>query len=521
MKRYNNLRRLMLRVALPALAGLLAFGACTEVDDTLGVEFIPENQEMKAGFKCLDRRTAAGRRYFETRLFQSDSIRSVNLTNGHIGKFRNDTFGLRNAGFFSQYVSYYQVDSGYFGYRPIFDSMQLLLSISDYRGDTTAVQHFAIYEVVDNSFLTGSKDTAFYTSFDPTPYLAAEPLFTFDFPDGKTTGPATTAITLTPTPRGLDFVERLLLLKGDVKGDYDLYDDDEKWVNKFKGVYIRPTDDSAPGALFSTTLSSTGLALYGRNRSEEDPTIVKDTVGAVYYFYDNYATKGNVSITTVEHDYSSALLDIEAASEKNSARPTTRTCYVEGMGGIVTEIRFTEDFFAAIEQILDDEFIASGERFQTLAINQAVLSIYLEQGDYEWPAIDPGAITPWLDYYTKRLGLYTDYKKKSAIPDYYYQYEQQYDYTLAYGGYLNRSRGCYTMDISSYLQSVWNNYLEEERKAAAEGRKVNMDNVAASTIYLAPAADEYFSYTFSSAQGMEDEANHASMRVDLTYTLIK
>lgn len=521
MKRYNNRVRLFGSLLVAAIAGMLTFGACTEVDDTLGVEFIPDNQEMKVGFKRLDRREAAGRRFFETRLFKSDSVESANLSYGYLGTMENDTFGLCKAGFYSQYVSYYVVDSGYFGYRPIFDSMQLLLSIADYAGDTTVVQHFEIYEVVADDFLTESADTVFYTAFDPTPYLSERPIFTFDFPDGETTGPATTAVTLTPTEEGLKFIDRLLLLDGEEKDDYGVYDDYDTWVEHFKGIYIRPKSPVAGGALYSTTLSSSGLAMYCRNRDEQDPMIVKDTVGAVYYFYDDYATAGNVSINTIDRDYTNSLFNIDEIDESSESRPLTPTCFVEGFGGVVTEISFTEDFFEAIAEILDEEQASTGERYRSLAINQAVLSIYLADSDYDWMAVDPAAITPWLDYYAERLGLYTNYKTKTAVPDYYYTYEQTYSTTLPFDGYLNRSLGCYTMDISSYVQLVWNRYLNEVAAAAEEGRQPDLNNVKGSTVYLAPEAYSYFTYTHASAQGMDDESNNAPMRVDLTYTLIK
>ena len=53
-----------------------------------------------------------------------------------------------------------------------------------------------------------------------------------------------------------------------------------------------------------------------------------------------------------------------------------------------------------------------------------------------------------------RLGFYTDYATFSPISDYPFELEvSQYNpVTLSYGGYMNRSRNSYTMDITRAIQ---------------------------------------------------------------------
>ena len=58
---------------------------------------------------------------------------------------------------------------------PIFDSAQILLSVTGYGKDTLTTQTFEVYEVVDNAYLTekpintGSdkRDSVFYMTFNP------------------------------------------------------------------------------------------------------------------------------------------------------------------------------------------------------------------------------------------------------------------------------------------------------------------------------------------------------------------
>ena len=60
MSKFNKLRNLFTAL----VAGVLAMGsvACSvDVDDTLGANLIPENQQMKAGYLAIDNRNP--RRY--------------------------------------------------------------------------------------------------------------------------------------------------------------------------------------------------------------------------------------------------------------------------------------------------------------------------------------------------------------------------------------------------------------------------------------------------------------------------
>ena len=146
-----NLRRFAAMI-LSAAVALAVAASCTTADDSLGFDFVPDNQKMKIRRTVLDPSTAAGRRMLTTRLFRTDSIVSSNLTYGYMGAQSDVDFGRRSAGFLSQYLVVGLSDSTGFGYRPIFDSVQLVLSVSDYKGDTTKPMRFNVYEVVVSLF---------------------------------------------------------------------------------------------------------------------------------------------------------------------------------------------------------------------------------------------------------------------------------------------------------------------------------------------------------------------------------
>ncbi len=556
MKRFNNFRRMLLPVAALAATIGLTLGGCTKVDDTLGGNLIPDNQQMRAGYVQLPRADELNpKKYVETRLFQTDSIVSSNITYGYMGSMLNDTLGHRSAGFLSQMVNYYKVDSGYFGYMPIFDSAQILLKVTSFGRDSVTEQSFAVYEVVSNKYLTekpiapnkSQRDSTFYLNFDPVAegvYNPDEPLFTFTL-GGEGKYPSTTsAVTLEPTEAGKKYIRRLMLQEGEYAGDYSIYSADslKYWVEAFKGLYIAPNPEKplteyGKGTIFATELTYSGLSVYGRNRVKDDPSLIKDTIGMVYYFYEDGAEFGNVSVNNVKHDYEEATIarriNIEEARETAETRPENPLVYVEGMGGVVTEMTFSPEFFAELEAEIA-KGNADGKNFKTLAFSQVRMSIYFNDSDYEWEKIADGTagdilrMTDQMNAYPARLGMYTNYKTLTPISDYAYVYEQNYgsSVTLAYNGKINRSRGCYVMDITGYMQQLWNSYMEAKADAGGEVANIDWDKVKNRSVYIGPEAYGLYTTSFGVLQGMPTQAgtaepNNAPIRFSMAYNLIK
>ena len=556
MKRFNNFRRMLLPVAALAATIGLTLGGCTKVDDTLGGNLIPDNQQMRAGYVQLPRADELNpKKYVETRLFQTDSIVSSNITYGYMGSMLNDTLGHRSAGFLSQMVNYYKVDSGYFGYMPIFDSAQILLKVTSFGRDSVTEQSFAVYEVVSNKYLTekpiapnkSQRDSTFYLNFDPVAegvYNPDEPLFNFTL-GGEGKYPSTTsAVTLEPTEAGKKYIRRLMLQEGEYAGDYSIYSADslKYWVEAFKGLYIAPNPEKplteyGKGTIFATELTYSGLSVYGRNRVKDDPSLIKDTIGMVYYFYEDGAEFGNVSVNNVKHGYEEATIarriNIEEARETAENRPENPLVYVEGMGGVVTEMTFSPEFFAELEAEIA-KGNADGKNFKTLAFSQVRMSIYFNDSDYEWEKIADGTagdilrMTDQMNAYPARLGMYTNYKTLTPISDYAYVYEQNYgsSVTLAYNGKINRSRGCYVMDITGYMQQLWNSYMEAKADAGGEVANIDWDKVKNRSVYIGPEAYSLYTTSFGVLQGMPTQAgtaepNNAPIRFSMAYNLIK
>lgn len=559
-----------LSVVLSLIIGFVMAGCSVYVDDTVGANLVPENQQMKAGYLTLDNLNP--RKFVETRLYQTDSIQSSNITNGYFGSMLNERMGRRTASFLTQYINFYNVDSGYFGHKPFLDSVQLTLSISSYGGDTTVTQQFGIFEVIDNGYI--NEDTTYYLRFDPEAVeivegegigttrsiIASEPLFTFTL--GGDRGPATTAVTLQPTEAGHHFVRRLFLEEGEQskkENKYGIYsfkkDSIQLFLNTFKGLYIKPiVVPEGEGTIYVTSLENSTLSIYGRNRRMDDESLIQDTIGMVFYFDENiYNLNENISINCIEHDYSEGEMGNEveelkrqlaeearlaAAGEQVTLRPERSELIVEGMGGLLSELTFTEAFFRELNGILETEYAASKKDFSTLAFSQVMIYFYFPSSIYDYLSIGPAmpgydSLLTEMDEAQSRLGLYTNYKSLSNISDYNYYYEQTYSTTLAYDGYINRSHGRYAMNITAHLQQMWNSFKKERDahttlsptgQRVIDWEAIDWSNVEERVLHLGPEAYSAYTFDVSFLQGVDSGTNatplKAPIKMEFTYNMV-
>ena len=536
----TNYRRI-LHIAVMLLAVLSIVGCTTEVDYSMGAEFVPTDQNMTLKRRVYelgmvkDGDTERECALTTTRLYQTDSILSSNIRKGYFGCEHSDIYGTREAGFMSQMVFSLSLPEGRgWGYRPIYDSMLLSLYITDYHGDTTQKYRFEVYEIISNDYfnLPEDKDTTFFINFDPTPYISAEPIFEFTFPDqereiyvGDMSNPKNSDVRLESTPATAEYISRLMLTtdlddekKNGLALDLDsiyVNGNEAKFLEQVRGIYIKPKEGSN-GLMLATDLENTALLLYARGRYEEDPTIIRDTTYMVYNLYldpDTYdLDAGGVSINSVKHDFSSSKVGTEEM---------LTTCYVDGMGGVVTEVEFTDAFIQDLADI-----VTSAGKSAVVSVNQAMMSVYLEGSDYDYNILSPGTITPILDASMSRLGCYTSYNRLIAITDYMYTVETS-STKLNYDGYLNRSLACYKMDISIYLQSLINaasDYVDESGKVDFEKFATDEDYISLRRFYLAPEAYSLYGFKRQAIYGMDGEVNGqrgvAPIKLELTYTIV-
>ena len=308
-------------------------------------------------------------------------------------------------------------------------------------------------------------------------------------------------------------------------------------MDEFRGLYVRPAKNqeqtqSGKGGIYGVDLTQSGLVVYGRNRMQEDPSLIRDTLILRYAFYDSSTSTpfGNVSVNTLKRDYSKgSFFDTnEEIREPAPGQPDNRPeedhrLMVEGLGGVTTEITFQPEFFAELQAEID-KANAGGEEYKTLAFSRVRMLVYFADADYDWQQTmqkNPDKLIAEMDSAPSRIGLYTNFASLIPIADYNYSYEKTYDVQLAYDGSVNRSRGCYTMDITSYVQMLWNAYASERDAAKAENREIDMEKVQNRTICAAPEAYGLYTSDFCVLQGMNDARNDAPIRFELLYNLVK
>ena len=61
MKHCNNFRRMFRAAAVLAAVALMTFAGCTKVDDTLGSNLVPDNQQMKVGYTTRSEERRVGK----------------------------------------------------------------------------------------------------------------------------------------------------------------------------------------------------------------------------------------------------------------------------------------------------------------------------------------------------------------------------------------------------------------------------------------------------------------------------
>lgn len=538
MKNCNRFRRIISATAVVAAAAATILGGCTTIADyTLGEELAPGNQQMKMRHRIYSGGTLTEAdqqdtpcKIFETRLYRTDSLLSSSLGSLYLGLQNDERFGMRRLAFASQYLFMQAVDDSIgFGYRPVYDSAMFRFAVDTFAGDTTKPVKYNVYAITSDIVNEESEDSTFYISYDARKagHIEgdAQPIFTFEFPNpDKGIYTSSKSLRMQETEATRDFINKILCIN-DKESDWDgmatynveAYQSDSAFVHNFKGLYIEPAESTiaeGEGSVFSFDPSSTGFELLGRTRNMgADPDIMADTIDMTFYFKDANATGyGNVSANSVKFDYTNADFANITFEEDATDRQQVELGYVEGCGGVITELKFTEEFLATLRNIHSGD-----EDYTAAAINQANLSIYFENSDYDYTKLDPIAMAETYEKAMPRLGMYTNYKKLIPVADYWYTYESSGS-TLPYDGYINRSLGCYKMNISSYIQAIVNEVLKLEPDSSG---KIDYSKVEATTIYLGPSAYDQYSFSRSVVQGSDYTINPASIRLELTYTLVK
>ena len=538
MKSYNRLQRFFTAAMIILIAGLATLTSCTTTADyTLGQELAPGHQQvgmrhrLYSGGMLKETDTEdTPCKVFEMRLYRTDSVAATSLSRLYLGLQNHNRYGTRTMGFASQMLFMSGLnDSIGFGYRPVYDSMMFLFEVDTFAGDTMKPIKYNVYALTDDLVNEQSEDSLFIVTYDPRREghmeATAQPIYTFEFPNyAKGVYTNSTMLRMQETAHTREWLKKLLCLELDENGlansNVEAYKSDSAFIHNFPGLYIEP-EASMPdgeGSAFSFNPTATGIGFYGRMRNPgADTELMADTLNMDYYFRDDKATDyGNVSAQRVILDYSASDFASTPMYETEENRPEVEVGYVDGCGGMITELTLTEEFLRSLYDMVTDE--QGNITHESAAINQAALKIYIEDAVYDYTLLNPLTWADKLNHSMSRLGLYLNYKLLSPIPDYLYTMESSGG-SLAYNGYVNRSLACYEMDITSYMQEIVNNVI---KIAPKNGEEFDFEKLDFSRkIYVGPAASTIFTFNRSAIQGANKDINPAARELELTYTLVK
>lgn len=498
-------------VAALVLSGSIFFTGCTEVDDSLGLGMVPDDQRLVV---VMD--TIKGVKAY---VAKEDSQPTSHLRRMVLGSRKTD-FGVTSASGIYQFMPLESSESrgeSYFGKGAKVHEAYIALYINNISGNTNVEQTFYVYPLVD----TMRYDTTYYANFDPFTAsnqslqqkvdLEKGPIFKFTLKD-EITGRVFKKIWEVKTGdeelAGGEFAEGDELynrgrkyLKDIIALEKEVWDDETQgkglFHKAFPGFYIVrasdvkeyaqknglqsvdvDVDEEQEAAIYEilmadsyfledlsylTMLTHTpknvsGSALnrgpYSRTDGETEPQY--DTLETRFYFDDQaseFPALSNLSVAMIRHDYSGSLLASETFAD---------TVAVAGNGATASTPRKTFyvqsmlgasgylHFDAALKEKLREILEREDEQYRSVYINKALLSIPLaEDADAADYHLASGRAPQRVGLYLNMKGVYP-----VNIPDYPYLDEAVTNNRSTFGGYLNYSKGRYEMDISTYLRQL-------------------------------------------------------------------
>lgn len=395
--------------------------SCVNQDIQFGNSLVPPDQGMTTD---IDETTIVPQTY----IYALDSIITSGLLTRYrvVGSIIDPLVGRTNAQFFANYVPVGVNYDHYFGVEPTIDSMFLILTFADYRGDTVRGMDVEVFEVMDGDY---RQSVRFFSNYDISKNLNDTALIKF-----TVTGPD---VVIKKLP--IEFAKKFLI---NTPGDSNPYWSDSLFHKAFKGLYVKSNEfSSGNGCIYNVDLNSSTMKLFYHNKGGLEEA---DTTTIDYVFYSDIYGSNNTTFSTSQHDFSFANPSVGGVDPSQIGKLDVQTehGYIEGLGGLGTWVVFPEE---QIEQLLTK---ARSLGYSTVAVNSAELKLTIS--DQTWQNYDQ-----MMD----QLAMYFSINEPKYIPD----YNPKLANSETIGGKLNRSLGIYTLDITRYIQGRLTGKITESK----------------------------------------------------------
>lgn len=406
---------------------ILFLASCTNVDKTIGIDFVPDDEQFTLVTDTL---------YPSVYNVTLDSVMTINLQYNSFGSYYDPVFGTTTAGMAFQIAP--TADSVSFGTAPTVDSVVLQMIVDNRTGEDSYNQTLKVYELSKRIYY----DSVYYPTVDINSMINPVPV-------------ATKQYIRTPKDRW-DTADTVKIHLDNSVGDklvaapYNamIYDSISLFYEYFKGLYITSDDAAAgvTGRMNRIPLSTTtiGLSVYYKHNG-------KDTTANYWHYSAGYMS----SFTAVQHDYTTAThpLKVNTASLNDTSRTLLldldSTLYVQGLFGVTPMMKIRKDL---IQTWLSENNLTA----EHLAISRVMLEFDVERfSGYE------------LDRLATPIGLfYRTIQKTSDTATVSYPHIisiTELNSTL-FGGTLNKTLYKYSMKITYDFTSIIKN-IEKSNSA--------------------------------------------------------
>ncbi|MDR0661622.1 MAG: DUF4270 domain-containing protein [Prevotellaceae bacterium] len=408
------------------MASSVIFFSCTNVDKTLGLEFIPddEKREFKIDTITVDAYTVG-----------MDSVYTHSPNVLMVGDHKDPIFGLSTAGATFQFLPRYSAVK--FGDNPVYKSLTLQMVMSRGPvGNPSSPQTISVYELKDRIYI----DSGYYVATPIEEMINNTPLATYTY-----NGEDTLKIEL-----GSDLGGRLANATENVMAHDTDSIKNSAFFDYVKGLYVVASSASGNERMnfFNSEVTITLALTYDNDDgSSTDTTCIYTSLD--YYDYYNSVAYYHAMFNTIEHDYDQAdpslkiLHVLNHPSEIDEHTPLDSVVYAQGFFGATPYVKITKE---KIKEWLEDPDVNIDDPSQ-VALVRAELVMELEDFSgfdiSKYPAALGGmTLLNHLFTYNYYYGvLYSS----GCLNSFYYS-------NGLFDGKLNRSHRKYSFNITNEIQ---------------------------------------------------------------------
>ncbi|MDR2064127.1 MAG: DUF4270 domain-containing protein [Prevotellaceae bacterium] len=404
---------------------ILFFASCTDVDKTIGVDMVPDEEQFMLVTDTL---------YPAVYNVTLDSVMTMNLQYNSFGSYYDPILGTTTAGLAFQIAP--TTDSMDFGTTHTVDSVILDIVVTDRTGEDAYDQTLKVYELNKQIYY----DSVYYpvrninSMINPTPVATKQYVRT---PKDRWETSDTLKIHLDNS-----IGEKLVSAPADVM----LYDSISSFYEYFNGLYIT-ADNVTPG--ITGRMNRMALNTLDINLSVYYKRDGEDTVAAYWHYSSGYMA----SFTAVQHDYTTAThsLKVNTATLNDTAQTATldSTLYIQGLFGITPMIKIRKND-------IQNWFVSKNMNKEQIAISRVLLEFDAER----FEGYEPDRLATPLGLFYRSIQKTSDtatvsYPGLTSITE--------LNSTL-FGGALNRTLYKYSMKITYDFTNMLKN-MEKSNSA--------------------------------------------------------